>query len=154
MLLYGGIGEVVNTPDCGSGIQGFDSLMSPHFKSSRTFWFFYMKKPWYFNRKLRFFCYIKERFDSMKYKIEEMKLNEKLYKMISNICYFDNITLEVKKGIVFKVESTNINFIEPHRFKDIVLVLLCYDNLNLYLYNREIPINTAILRELIERNTR
>ena len=28
--LYGGYGEVVNTADCGSVIQGFDPLYSPH----------------------------------------------------------------------------------------------------------------------------
>lgn len=27
---YGGRGEVVNTPDCGSGIREFDSRRSPH----------------------------------------------------------------------------------------------------------------------------
>ena len=32
MLIYlcrGGIGEVVNTPDCGSGMHGFDPHISP-----------------------------------------------------------------------------------------------------------------------------
>ena len=29
LLLFGGIGEVVNTPDCGSGMQGFDPLIPP-----------------------------------------------------------------------------------------------------------------------------
>lgn len=29
-MSYGGIGEVVNTVDCGSIMQGFDSLISPH----------------------------------------------------------------------------------------------------------------------------
>ena len=29
-FLHGGIGEVVNTPDCGSGMQGFDPLIPPH----------------------------------------------------------------------------------------------------------------------------
>jgi hypothetical protein len=29
---YGDCGEVVNAPDCGSGIRGFDSHQSPHFK--------------------------------------------------------------------------------------------------------------------------
>ena len=29
--VYGGCGEVVNAPDCGSGIRGFDSHQSPHF---------------------------------------------------------------------------------------------------------------------------
>ena len=27
---HGGIGEVVNTPDCGSGMRGFDPHISPH----------------------------------------------------------------------------------------------------------------------------
>ena len=27
----GGCGEVVNAPDCGSGIRGFDSHQSPHY---------------------------------------------------------------------------------------------------------------------------
>ncbi|VXB07064.1 conserved hypothetical protein [Bacillus altitudinis] len=29
--IYGGCGEVVNAPDCGSGTRGFDSHQSPHF---------------------------------------------------------------------------------------------------------------------------
>lgn len=31
---YGEIGEVVNTVDCGSIMQGFDSLISPHIKNN------------------------------------------------------------------------------------------------------------------------
>ena len=31
-IFYGGVGEVVNTADCGSVMQGFDSLIPPHFK--------------------------------------------------------------------------------------------------------------------------
>ena len=30
IVLHGGIGEVVNTPDCGSGMRGFDPHISPH----------------------------------------------------------------------------------------------------------------------------
>lgn len=29
-IMYGGIGEVVNTPDCGSGMHGFDPHIPPH----------------------------------------------------------------------------------------------------------------------------
>ena len=29
MYLHGGIGEVVNTPDCGSGMRGFDPHIPP-----------------------------------------------------------------------------------------------------------------------------
>ena len=30
LMFYGGIGEGVNTPDCGSGMRGFESHISPH----------------------------------------------------------------------------------------------------------------------------
>ena len=35
-ISHGGIGEVVNTPDCGSGMRGFDPHISPHLKNSDT----------------------------------------------------------------------------------------------------------------------
>lgn len=36
---YGGIGEVVNAPDCDSGMHGFKSHMPPHFlKIAATFY--------------------------------------------------------------------------------------------------------------------
>ena len=37
-LKNGGRGEVVNTPDCGSGMPGFDSHRPPHNVFSQTFW--------------------------------------------------------------------------------------------------------------------
>ena len=37
--LYGEIGEVVNTVDCGSIMQGFDSLISPHICEIKPFGF-------------------------------------------------------------------------------------------------------------------
>ena len=37
MFAYGGIGEVVNTPDCGSGMHGFDPHIPPHLEYERTF---------------------------------------------------------------------------------------------------------------------
>lgn len=89
----------------------------------------------------------------MKYISEKMPLNNNLYNKLNNICVFSNIKLEVINGIVFKVKDMNINFIEPHRFviiiNDIKLILLCYDNLNLYLYDKDKPINMPILREII-----
>lgn len=49
--------------------------------------------------------------------------------------------------------DTNVNFIEPHRFvikvDDVALVLLCYDNLNLYLYDKDVVVNVPLLKELI-----
>lgn len=89
----------------------------------------------------------------MKYVSEKMPLNNNLYNKLNNICVFSNLKLEVINGIVFKVKDMNISFIEPHRFviviNDIKLVVLCYDNLNLYLYDKDKPINMPILREII-----
>ena len=89
----------------------------------------------------------------MKITNEKLEINENLYGKLKNICNFNNISIEVINGIIFKIKNTNISYIEPHRFileiNDIKLVLLCYDNLNLYLYDKCTPINVAILRELI-----
>lgn len=90
----------------------------------------------------------------MKYLKKEMPLNKKLYEKVFNLCHFSNVRLDFKKGVIFKIEDTNINFIEPHRFiiklKDIVLILLCYDNLNLYLYNKETPIKINLIKAIID----
>ena len=32
--IYGVIGEVINTPDCGSGMRRFDSYMAPQLSAS------------------------------------------------------------------------------------------------------------------------
>lgn len=51
--------------------------------------------------------------------------------------------------------DTNVNFIESHRFfikvNDVILVLLCYYNLNLYLYHKSIVVNVSLLKELIKK---
>lgn len=48
--IYGGIGEVVNTPDCGSGMHGFDPHISPHIK-------IYVHLVRYYYLELIIFCY-------------------------------------------------------------------------------------------------
>ena len=91
----------------------------------------------------------------MKFEKVNMPLNENLYNKLNNMCIFNNLKLEYKNGIIFRVADTNVNFIEPHRFiikvNDISLVLLCYDNLNLYLYDKDIVVNVPLLKELIEK---
>ena len=90
----------------------------------------------------------------MKFEKEKLPLNNNLYNKLNNICNFSNIKLEVVNGLIFKAKDMNISFIEPHRFvivvNDIKLVLLCYDNLNLYLYEKDKPINIPILKEIID----
>ena len=89
----------------------------------------------------------------MKITNEKLEINENIYGKLKNICNSNNISIEVINGIMFKIKNTNISYIDPHRFileiNDVKLVLLCYDNLNLYLYDKSTPINVAILRELI-----
>ena len=89
----------------------------------------------------------------MKFSKEVMPLNKNIYNKLNNICVFNNVKLKFKNGLISKVDKTNVNFIEPYRFiikvNDIYLVLLCYDNLNLYLYNKNIVINAPMLKKLI-----
>ena len=89
----------------------------------------------------------------MKFEKVNMPLNRNLYNKLNNMCIFNNLKLEFRNGLIFKVDKTNVNFIEPHRFiikiNDIALVLLCYDNLNLYLYDKDIVVNVPMLKELI-----
>ena len=91
----------------------------------------------------------------MKFEKVNMPLNENLYNKLNNMCIFNNLKLEYKNGIIFKVADTNVNFIEPHRFiikvNDIALVLLCYDNLNLCLYDKDIIVNVSMIKELVNK---
>ncbi len=74
----------------------------------------------------------------MKFEKVNMSLNKNLYNKLNNMCIFNNLKLEFKNGLIFKVADTNVNFIELHRFiikiNDIALAMSCYDNLSLYLY--------------------
>ncbi|MGN1379049.1 MAG: hypothetical protein ACI4XR_01450 [Bacilli bacterium] len=91
----------------------------------------------------------------MKFEKVNMPLNRNLFNKLNNMCIFNNLKLEFKNGLIFKVVDTNVNFIEPHRFiikvDDVALVLLCYDNLNLYLYDKDIIVNVPLLKELITK---
>ena len=54
-FINGGIGEVINTPDCGSGMRGFDSHIPPHKKFIPVFTgfsYFYLLFTTYFSRFL------------------------------------------------------------------------------------------------------
>lgn len=91
----------------------------------------------------------------MKFEKVNMPLNKNLYNKLNNMCIFNNLKLEFKNGLVFKVDDTKVNFIEPHRFiikiNDMALVLLCYDNLNLYSYDKNIIVNVPVLKELVNK---
>lgn len=90
----------------------------------------------------------------MKIKSEKLPINECLYKKVYNLCEFSNLKLKFINGIVFRIKNTNANYLEPHRFiikvNEYVIELLCYDNLNLYLFDRTMPITTARVKDLID----
>lgn len=78
----------------------------------------------------------------MKIKKEELMINEKLIKRIDILCRMNKMRLEIVKGYYIKVENTNINILEPHKFllinkDEMTITLLCYDNMNLTLENKE-----------------
>jgi len=104
---------------------------------------------------LGFFIVQKKGWIIMRYDKEIIPINEKLYKKLFNLCNFKNVKLDVINGIAFKVKDTNINFIEPHRFiisiNNYKLILLCYDNINLYLFDKEVPITVPIVSDLISK---
>ncbi|MDD2180945.1 MAG: hypothetical protein PHW32_01095 [Bacilli bacterium] len=52
----------------------------------------------------------------MKIKSEKLRINESFYKKLNYLCEFNSLKLKFISGIVFKVEDTNINYLEPHRF--------------------------------------
>ena len=81
----------------------------------------------------------------MKFNKENMPLNKNLYNKLNRVCIFNNLKLEFKNGVIFKVADTNINFIEPHRF----IIKVNDIDLNLCLYDKDIIVNVPIIKELV-----
>lgn len=84
----------------------------------------------------------------MEIKKEKLSLNESLYKKLYHLCEFSNLKLKFISGVIFRIENTNVNYLESHRFiisykSTRLLELLCYDNLHLYLFDRSILIAIA-----------
>lgn len=90
----------------------------------------------------------------MEIKKEKLPINESLYKKLYHLCEFSNLKLKFISGVVFRIENTNANYLEPHRFiirvQDYTIELLCYDNLHLYLFDRSMPIAVARVKDLID----
>ena len=86
-------------------------------------------------------------------KKEKLKINEKLLSRIIYICQFNKAKVEFINGMIFSINKTNLNILEPHRFiisiKDIKLILLCYDNLNIHLYERNNILSYSDLKKIL-----
>lgn len=85
---------------------------------------------------------------------KKLPINESLYKKLYNLCEFSNLKLRFISGVIFRMENTNANYLEPHRFiirvQDYTIELLCYDNLHLYLFDRMTPITVTRVKDLID----
>lgn len=75
-------------------------------------------------------------------------------KKIECTCSFNNAKCEFTQGKILTFEGTNISFIEPHRVeikvKDKNILLLYFDENNLFLYDRTMPITIEILNNILK----
>ena len=80
--------------------------------------------------------------------------SEKLEKLIGHTCSFNNLKCEFIQGRILSLEETNISFIEPHRviinIKNKKLLLIYYDEYNLFLYNRSNQIDIRKLDKILK----
>ena len=79
---------------------------------------------------------------------------EKLENKIKITCSFNNVKCSFKQGRILTLENTNVSFIEPHKaeinIKDKKIILIYFNEDNLFLYNRSLPIDTKKLDTLIK----
>lgn len=79
--------------------------------------------------------------------------NEKFEKKIRIACDFHSAKYEFTQGRILNVDKTNISFIEPHRFLISVngkkILVLYFDEDNMFLYNRTMPINMKKLNLIL-----
>lgn len=79
---------------------------------------------------------------------------EKLENKIKITCSFNNVKCSFKQGRILTLKNTNVSFIEPHKaeinIKDKKIILIYFNEDNLFLYNRTLPIDTKKLDNLIK----
>ena len=82
----------------------------------------------------------------------ELNKNEKFENKIMITCDFHNAKYEFEKWKIIDLDKVNVSFIEPHRFHIKLngkkIIVLYFDEKNMFLYNREMPIKMKEL-ELI-----
>lgn len=86
--------------------------------------------------------------------IEDLNQNAQFEKKITTLCSFNNIKRTFKQGKILTIKNTNISFIQPHQIeiiiKDKKILLIYFNEDNLFLYNRTLPIDTKKLDILIK----
>lgn len=86
--------------------------------------------------------------------MEDLNQNAQFEKKITTLCSFNNVKCSFKQGKILTIKDTNISFIEPHQIEIIIknkkLLLIYFNEDNLFLYNRTLPIDTKKLDTLIK----
>ena len=86
--------------------------------------------------------------------MEDLNQNAQFEKKITTLCSFNNVKCNFKQGKILTIQNTNISFIQPHQIEIIIkgkiLLLFYFNEDNLFLYNRTLPIDTKKLDILIK----
>lgn len=90
----------------------------------------------------------------MDYSVKKLVKNENLEKKIKNICSFNKSRCEIKQGRIIDIDNVNVSFIEPHRIiirgKNYKLLIIYYDDKNIFLYDRSMPLSIKQLESLLK----
>ena len=83
---------------------------------------------------------------------KELEIDNELKKKIEFICSFCNTTPTIINGNIWKINKTNLNYIEPHRIiiKGVTFLAFNYSN-EIFVENLSQRINLADLETFIKR---
>ncbi len=84
----------------------------------------------------------------------ELKRDEKFERKIRIACDFHSAKYEYTQGRILNVDKVNVSFIEPHRFliklNSKKILVLYFDEDNMFLYNRTMPITIKKLNLILD----
>lgn len=82
-----------------------------------------------------------------------LRRNEKFERKIRIACDFHSAKYEFTQGKIINLDKVNVSVIEPHRFLIEVngkkILVLYFDEDNMFLYNRSIPIDMKRLNKIL-----
>lgn len=80
--------------------------------------------------------------------------NEKFERKIKIACDFHNAKYVFVQGQIINIDRVNVSLIEPHRFiitlKGKKILVLFFDEENMFIYNRTMPINMKKLNQILD----
>ena len=91
----------------------------------------------------------------MSYNVEKLIKDEELEKKIKLKCSFNKAKCNIKQGRIIYIDDSNISFIEPHRIiikvNNYKLLLLYYDDENIFLYDRRMQIDLKKIEIMLSK---